>query len=187
MHEKRTIIGYIRAAVSTKKIDVAETNVWKGQRRTEKSNEYKDHRKIDRVWYESKGIAQDRGVPESILSGRGAEQRSMERNYQSPARFRHVAVVVLPLFCLVLYRANPRTVFWTSPLFPRLCQPHLLPTILSISFHLSYVREATHDRSVETTRLEVYLHAHSAFRWVTLWLNNWTTFLLRWISNPSQT
>lgn len=33
---------------------------------------------------------------ESILSGHGAEQRSMERNYQSPARFRHAAVVVLP-------------------------------------------------------------------------------------------
>lgn len=31
-----------------------------------------------------------------ILSGHGAEQRSMERNYQSPARFRHAAVVVLP-------------------------------------------------------------------------------------------
>lgn len=33
---------------------------------------------------------------EPILSGHGAEQRSMERNYQSPARFRHAAVVVLP-------------------------------------------------------------------------------------------
>lgn len=33
---------------------------------------------------------------EPILSGHGAEQRSMERNYQSPARFRHAAAVVLP-------------------------------------------------------------------------------------------
>lgn len=33
---------------------------------------------------------------EPISSGHGAEQRSMERNYQSPARFRHAAVVVLP-------------------------------------------------------------------------------------------
>lgn len=33
---------------------------------------------------------------EPISSGRGAEQRSMERNYQSPARFRHVAAVVPP-------------------------------------------------------------------------------------------
>lgn len=82
----------------------------------------------------SKVVGERARATESILSGRGAEQRSMKRNYQSPARFRHVAVVVLPLLCLLRYRGEPSdsplNVTAISALTPF---PQTLPLFPSIS------------------------------------------------------
>lgn len=96
----------------------------------------------------SRVIRIQRQVYEPISSGRGAEQRSMERNYQSPARFRHVAAVVLPL----LSRNTRRTVLSlnVSAVSLLTSKPHLLLHLFSLI--LSHLLCVPRDTQPQGTR-----------------------------------
>lgn len=183
MYEKRIIIGYIRAAVPTKKLMLRKRTcrsraTWWG---TKKSNEYKDHRKIDRVWYESKS---------------SIRVRSTGVDLEWPWRGTALDGAELPVTCSLPARRCGRHPSFLSRPLSRETSDSLLnvsviskafpasPSILLISFHLSYVREATHNWSIKTIRLKMHSHTFS-FSMGTLLLNYWTASLLRWISNST--
>lgn len=70
----------------------AATRLWRRRIRGRHKRWSKSRSRVIRIQRRAEEVFYD----EPISSGRGAEQRSMERNYQSPARFRHVAAVIPP-------------------------------------------------------------------------------------------